>query len=131
MRKLDFNSGNAIQTRRCYNTPLHSGSTQLNYEWRSIPREGRRRAGRSRDASTREKLRGFRGKIKREKIYDGVYYRHERSRNTCSIPLFHVIRPIYPSECNSPMLPFSLWPSWADTLTSNLKMNRARDLDSI
>lgn len=91
MRKLDFNSGNAIQTRRCYNTPLHSGSTQLNYEWRSILREGRRR---SRDTSTRKELRGFHGKIKREKNIR----RRILSSRTIQKHLSDTLVPRYPTD---------------------------------
>lgn len=63
MSKFHFNLGNITDSTMLHNTPLHSRSTQLNYEWRSILREGNYRAG----VSTREELRGFRGKIKRKK----------------------------------------------------------------
>lgn len=116
-------------TARCYNIPLHSGSTQLNYEWRSIPREGRRRAVRSRDTSIREELRGFRGKIKREKNIRHILSARtiqKLARYPCSTLsnqsiLRNAILLCYPS----------LWPSWTDTLTSNLKMNCARGSDLI
>lgn len=42
IRELHFNSGNATDDMTLHDTPFHSGSTQLNYEWRSIPREGKR-----------------------------------------------------------------------------------------
>jgi len=92
-----------------YDTALHSGSTQLNYEWRSIPREGKRR-GRSRCAATREELRGFRGKIKKGK-WNTRRQPYLLSATTIqklmsNIPIPHcVIRPIYPSECDFLMSP--------------------------
>lgn len=55
------------QTARLHGTLLHSGSTQLNYEWRSILREGNCQADSLRSVPTREELRGFREKIKRKK----------------------------------------------------------------
>jgi len=65
MWKFHFNLGNITDSIILHNTPLHSRSTQLNYEWRSILREGNYRAG----VSTREELRGFCGKIKRKKSF--------------------------------------------------------------
>lgn len=77
----------------------------------------RRHAGRSRDASTREKLHGFCGKIKRErKIYGDVYYRHDPAtltRYPCSTLsdrsiLRNAILLRYPSPCGQAGL--THWP---------------------
>lgn len=67
MWKFHFNSGNTIDGTVLHDTSLHSGSTQLNYEWRSILREGNCRASSLRGVPTREELRGFCRKIKRKK----------------------------------------------------------------
>lgn len=81
------------QTARClHDTLLHSGSTQLNYEWRSILREGNCHAGSLRGVPTREELRGFRGKIKRKKSSLAVACIIDMNdQETCPISSFHTL----------------------------------------
>lgn len=87
-------------------TPRHSGSTQLNYEWRSISGERKRRASCSRGAPARQELRGFRGKIrKQEKYTTAGYIIDTNDPGTCPISLHGAVlsdRSTYPSGFNFP-----------------------------
>jgi len=131
MWKFHFNLGNITDSIILHNTPLHSRSTQLNYEWRSILREGNYRAG----VSTREELRGFCGKIKRKKSFQRWRVLSTRTIQKL-IQYAHSVH--YPTDLSFGMQ-FSyatsllhsrsspLKPNRTDTLTSNLKMNGTRD----